>query len=206
MYESPLSPLPVPSLPKPPVGRFPPEHAVWPPIPKSPIKMKSAGLPFAASASNPVYATAPQKFLQGAFEDSNNNWLTPQNLVQNYQSPLQVAPQNQIPGKSNVGSLVTPLIGSRRQDQVQAAHLQTYINQMSKIPSIRAKSPINSNGQLRPVDASTPAPISIGESVKHSVSTSESNSSLPALSPIYSHESMSSSSSSSSSVSSSNST
>ncbi|XP_074604687.1 uncharacterized protein LOC141857990 [Brevipalpus obovatus] len=30
-YESPISPLPVPSLPDPPVGRFPPEHPVWPP-------------------------------------------------------------------------------------------------------------------------------------------------------------------------------
>jgi hypothetical protein len=29
-YESPLSPLPVPPLPHPPVGRFPPEHSVWP--------------------------------------------------------------------------------------------------------------------------------------------------------------------------------
>ncbi|KAI1307220.1 hypothetical protein HDE_00823 [Halotydeus destructor] len=38
-YESPLSPLPVPSLPKPPVGRFPPEHPIWPPISKHPVKM-----------------------------------------------------------------------------------------------------------------------------------------------------------------------
>jgi hypothetical protein len=38
-YESPISPLPVPSLPKPPVGRFPPEHAVWPPISKHPVKV-----------------------------------------------------------------------------------------------------------------------------------------------------------------------
>lgn len=30
-YESPISPLPVPPLPDPPVGRFPPEHPIWPP-------------------------------------------------------------------------------------------------------------------------------------------------------------------------------
>ncbi|KAH9388588.1 hypothetical protein TYRP_007930 [Tyrophagus putrescentiae] len=30
-YESPISPMPVPPLPDPPVGRFPPEHPIWPP-------------------------------------------------------------------------------------------------------------------------------------------------------------------------------
>lgn len=48
-YESPISPLPVPSLPKPPVGRFPPEHAVWPPISKHPVK-----------ANGPQYAASTQ--------------------------------------------------------------------------------------------------------------------------------------------------
>jgi len=33
-YESPVSPMPVPPLPDPPVGRFPPEHPIWPPPPK----------------------------------------------------------------------------------------------------------------------------------------------------------------------------
>ena len=30
-YESPLSPLRVPPLPDPPIGRFPPENPIWPP-------------------------------------------------------------------------------------------------------------------------------------------------------------------------------
>jgi len=47
-YESPISPMPVPALPDPPVGRFPPEHAVWPPKnqggPNMPYNQKRAGL------------------------------------------------------------------------------------------------------------------------------------------------------------------
>lgn len=31
--------MPVPPLPDPPVGRFPPEHPIWPPPPKDPVKM-----------------------------------------------------------------------------------------------------------------------------------------------------------------------
>lgn len=47
-YESPLSPLPVPPLPHPPVGRFPPEHPVWP---VNRLHRASSG-PTAASAQN----------------------------------------------------------------------------------------------------------------------------------------------------------
>ncbi|XP_054167364.1 uncharacterized protein LOC128964752 [Oppia nitens] len=36
-YESPVSPMPVPPLPDPPVGRFPPEHPIWPPPHREPI-------------------------------------------------------------------------------------------------------------------------------------------------------------------------
>lgn len=55
-YESPISPLPVPSLPKPPVGRFPPEHSVWPPVSKHPVK---AGPQYAASNQHMQF-TLPQ--------------------------------------------------------------------------------------------------------------------------------------------------
>lgn len=46
-YESPISPLPVPPLPDPPVGRFPPEHPVWPPPSRSsqPIAHHQSHLP-----------------------------------------------------------------------------------------------------------------------------------------------------------------
>lgn len=49
-YESPISPLPVPPLPDPPVGRFPPEHPIWPPPPKEPIKFHGA-----ASVQHPIF-------------------------------------------------------------------------------------------------------------------------------------------------------
>lgn len=87
MYESPLSPLPVPSLPKPPVGRFPPEHPVWPPVPKHPVKLRQhPSLPsYAASNLNPVYEVAPQfAQKQQLVSYETDNWLSPQNLVQAY--------------------------------------------------------------------------------------------------------------------------
>ena len=51
-YESPISPLPVPSLPKPPVGRFPPEHAIWPPISKHAMKAEGGHQYGNGAASN----------------------------------------------------------------------------------------------------------------------------------------------------------
>jgi len=144
MYESPLSPLPVPSLPKPPVGRFPPENPVWPPVPKAPVKVKSAAPSFsyAASAVNPIYAVAPggvipdHKAISAAVEE--NNWLGAQNLVSSYSSngPIGIAPP--------------------RRNDVHAAQLQSYISHMSKIPVIRPKSVTESS----PVTSSTSAPIS----------------------------------------------
>lgn len=118
MYESPLSPLPVPSLPKPPVGRFPPEHASWPPMPKNPMKLKSGGLPYAASHVNPVYAMAP------AYPDQKNtieesNWLGAQNMVSSYAGPMSPP---------------------RRSDHAHAAQLHSYITHMQKLPVIRSKS------------------------------------------------------------------
>lgn len=92
MYESPLSPLPVPSLPKPPVGRFPPEHPVWPPVSKHPVKLRQhqqgPQMQYAASNMNPVFEMAPQFANIGkqqlvSYEESNN-WLSPQNLVPSY--------------------------------------------------------------------------------------------------------------------------
>jgi len=50
-YESPLSPLRVPPLPDPPVGRFPPEYPIWPP--KSYTGLKP-------SASEPQGVASPQ--------------------------------------------------------------------------------------------------------------------------------------------------
>jgi len=40
-YESPVSPMPVPPLPDPPVGRFPPEHPIWPPPQRDPNAVSS---------------------------------------------------------------------------------------------------------------------------------------------------------------------
>lgn len=60
-YESPISPLPVPSLPKPPVGRFPPEHPIWPPISKQAVKMPSGPqYQQAGSQQNFGFAYPPQ--------------------------------------------------------------------------------------------------------------------------------------------------
>lgn len=118
MYESPLSPLPVPSLPKPPVGRFPPEHASWPPIPKNPMKLKSGSTPYAASQVNPVYAMAPS-YPDQKSSIEENNWLGAQNMVSSYAA--QMSPP-------------------RRSDHVHAAQLQSYITHMSKLPVIRSKS------------------------------------------------------------------
>lgn len=145
MYESPLSPLPVPSLPKPPVGRFPPENPVWPPLPKTPVKVKSAAhsFPYAASAVNPIYAVAPggvipdHKAISAAVEE--NNWLGAQNLVSSYSS------------NGPIGVGVPP-----RRNDVHAAQLQSYISHMSKIPVIRPKSVTEAS----PVTSSTPAPNS----------------------------------------------
>ena len=117
MYESPLSPLPVPSLPKPPVGRFPPEHPSWPPIPKHAVKMKAGAGPYAASQVNPVYALAPFQDQKAAVDESN--WFAAQNMVSQY-----------------AGQMSPP----RRNDHVHAAQLQSYITHMSKLPVIRSKS------------------------------------------------------------------
>ena len=136
MYESPLSPLPVPSLPKPPVGRFPPEHASWPPVPKTPVKVKSGGLPYAASAVNPVYALAPSFASDQKSAMEENNWLGAQNMVSSY-----------------AGQMSPP----RRNDQVHAAQLHSYITHMSKLPVIRSKSA----GEFVS-SSTTPASIAMG--------------------------------------------
>ncbi|KAH9418423.1 hypothetical protein DERP_011285 [Dermatophagoides pteronyssinus] len=60
-YESPISPLPVPPLPDPPVGRFPPEHPIWPPPNRGNQQMsyqpKRASIPYPVNnlANNFIY-------------------------------------------------------------------------------------------------------------------------------------------------------
>lgn len=132
MYESPLSPLPVPSLPKPPVGRFPPEHPVWPPVPKHPVKLRQhSSLPslpsYAASNLNPVYEVAPQfAQKQQLVSYETDNWLSPQNLVQAYgaqASGLGSQAAGAMTGSAMTGSGLAP---PRRSDYT----IQPYLSKM----------------------------------------------------------------------------
>ena len=170
MYESPLSPLPVPSLPKPPVGRFPPENPVWPPVPKSPVRLKQAagGIPYAvASSPHAIYSLAPQgsipdhKMMAAASED--NSWLNAQNLVASYASQ----PAAQQPSTP----LSSPSQG--RRNDVHAAQLQSYITHMSKVPVIRSKSASETNG----VNSTSPAVSSESQPVAASVNHQSTSSS-----------------------------
>ena len=196
MYESPLSPLPVPSLPKPPVGRFPPENPVWPPVSKNPVKLKHAagGIPYAvASSPHAIYSLAPQgsisdhKMVAAASEE--NSWLSSQNLVSSSYAPVAGSVQQTVP--------MTP--HSRRND-AHVAQLQSYISQMSKIPVIRSKS-VSEN-------ASVTTAASASNAVSSGSSPVASNESVAASSvhqnhqPVAAAPASSSSSSSSSSVSS----
>jgi len=80
-YESPISPLPVPALPKPPVGRFPPEHSVWPPISKQAQKLQH-GPAYQHSSSNLQQAFA----LPPTFEKSHFNGYEKHNVQFNPQT------------------------------------------------------------------------------------------------------------------------
>ncbi|KAI2797859.1 hypothetical protein BLOT_015279 [Blomia tropicalis] len=55
-YESPISPMPVPPLPDPPVGRFPPEHPVWPP----PQQQQGNNRQGHGGPMQPMYPAIPQ--------------------------------------------------------------------------------------------------------------------------------------------------
>ncbi|OTF74265.1 hypothetical protein BLA29_008387, partial [Euroglyphus maynei] len=67
-YESPISPLPVPPLPDPPVGRFPPEHPIWPPPNRGNQYMsyqpKRASIPYPVNnmANNFIYPIGMNTF------------------------------------------------------------------------------------------------------------------------------------------------
>lgn len=166
MYESPLSPLPVPSLPKPPVGRFPPEHPVWPPVSKHPVKLRQhpQSVQYAASNMNPVYELAPQfvgKQQLVAYEDSNN-WMSPQNMMQAF------AAQNGNGGTSSGGPGSNSLIGSalappRRSDYT----IQPYVSSKMHLPlnhNWKQQQPLQNSNQQQAVVATPNQPALVSPS------------------------------------------
>jgi len=147
-YESPLSPLPVPSLPKPPVGRFPPEHPSWPPVARNPVKVNQGGNyggnygGYAASASNNNQAFAlPNVLGKNAFagydktQFSNNynlNNAAEQNFGGFQASASNVYPSIVSPPQSSQlkrvnyniqasGRPQIPVLQNRKSDTVQAS-------------------------------------------------------------------------------------
>lgn len=78
-YESPVSPMPVPPLPDPPVGRFPPEHPIWPPPPKDPIRMSDKKRVGGANTF-----TVPNSHTSSSFNSQSQNMFPHMNAYQKY--------------------------------------------------------------------------------------------------------------------------
>jgi len=74
-YESPVSPMPVPPLPDPPVGRFPPEHPIWPPPSKDAVKMNDKKRIGSANNYPQPNVFAPQMVSQKIYPQNNYQHL-----------------------------------------------------------------------------------------------------------------------------------
>ncbi|KAH9529314.1 uncharacterized protein LOC124491781 [Dermatophagoides farinae] len=95
-YESPISPLPVPPLPDPPVGRFPPEHPVWPPPNRGNQQIsyqpKRASIPYPVNnlANNFIYPMGMNTFTNHR-SDSNARMPLPMQQLNRFQQQNQIS-------------------------------------------------------------------------------------------------------------------